>query len=858
MSNVPNQNGSGLEQQFADLDLQSERQQSGGRYVPPHLRNKAASTQAAPADYPSQQLNDHYDSRDSRDNRDNRRGGNYNRGGQSRGGDYGGGGGYRSWRNDGGQYANGSDQGGNYRSGGNRDRDRDRDGGDWGSRGGGGGGSRWQDRGNEPPPTRNDRWQEPPPGSRGGGGGRSSDVDWTIPTARDERQEFELFGTGNTGINFNKYEDIPVEATGDNIPTHITTFDDIQMTEIISNNIALARYDKPTPVQKYAIPIIMGRRDVMACAQTGSGKTAAFLVPILNQMYEGGPQQLQAKGFGRRKQYPLGLVLAPTRELATQIFDESRKFSYRSRLRPCVVYGGANVGDQMRELDRGCHLLVATPGRLVDMLERGKIGLENCRYLVLDEADRMLDMGFEPQIRRIVQQDTMPKTGERQTLMFSATFPKEIQGLPSVGFAGAASVDHPVMTRTTLFDNQQTPDSALRDPMVQSLSHVNVKSATMLARDFLDNYIFLAVGRVGSTSENITQKVVWVEEHDKRSFLLDLLNAAGLNDPWRRLDKPAASHHMLKPIIWDLNQVLKSDNQYICNPSQLRIHGNWPINISPNPDMLITSTSTLAQESLTLVFVETKKGADSLEEFLHHEGYPVTSIHGDRSQREREDALKRFRGGQTPILVATAVAARGLDIPHVKHVINFDLPSDVEEYVHRIGRTGRMGNLGLATSFFNDKNRNLVRDLVELLVETKQELPPWLDSMAADQRMPQNNRRGGGANKRYLAGSVAALVLETTASKVVVEVVAVALLEVGVAVQEDMEGEEGDTAVVDTQAVDIMAAVGVVVAMVALTTVGAEVAQTGGAAVANPSTIAMSSTFSRSGNEDPCGCRQKQ
>ncbi|CAG2057428.1 unnamed protein product [Timema podura] len=316
---------------------------------------------------------------------------------------------------------------------------------------------------------------------------------------------------------------------------------------------------------------------------------------------------------------------------------------------------------------------------------------------------------------------------------------------------------------------QRSVDSSSRQPYV----------TVMLARDFLDNYIFLAVGRVGSTSENITQKVVWVEEHDKRSFLLDLLNAAGLNDP--------------------------------------------------------------SQESLTLVFVETKKGADSLEEFLHHEGYPVTSIHGDRSQREREDALKRFRGGQTPILVATAVAARGLDIPHVKHVINFDLPSDVEEYVHRIGRTGRMGNLGLATSFFNDKNRNLVRDLVELLVETKQELPPWLDSMAADQRMPQNNRRGGGANKRYhilkisVAGSVAALVLETTASKVVVEVVAVALLEVVVAVQEDMEGEvvaeEGDTAVVDTQAVDIMAAVGVVVAMVALTTVGAEAAQTGGAAV---------------------------
>lgn len=239
-------------------------------------------------------------------------------------------------------------------------------------------------------------------------------------------------------------------------------------------------------------------------------------------------------------------------------------------------YGGSSVSDQMQDLDRGCHLLVATPGRLLDMIERGKISLEQCRYLVLDEADRMLDMGFEPQIRSILEKE-LPRTGDRQTLMFSATFPSQIQ---------------------------------------------------MLARDFLERYIFLAVGRVGSTSENITQKVVWVEEHEKRSSLLDLLNA--------------------------------------------------------------TDTT----EQLTLVFVETKKGADSLEDFLQNEGYPVTSIHGDRTQREREEALKNFRTGTTPILVATAVAARGLDIPHVKHVINFDLPSDVEEYVHRIGRTGRMGNLG--------------------------------------------------------------------------------------------------------------------------------------------------------------------
>lgn len=158
-------------------------------------------------------------------------------------------------------------------------------------------------------------------------------------------------------------------------------FDEVKLTEIIKNSITLAGYDKPTPVQKYAIPIIIGRRDVMACAQTGSGKTAAFLVPILNQIYESGPRPppVHVNSSGKRKQYPLGLVLAPTRELATQIYDEARKFAYRSRMRPAVVYGGSNIVDQMRELDRGCHLLVATPGRLVDMLGRGKIGLHNCR-----------------------------------------------------------------------------------------------------------------------------------------------------------------------------------------------------------------------------------------------------------------------------------------------------------------------------------------------------------------------------------------------------------------------------------------------------------------------------------------------
>ncbi|XP_068079542.1 DEAD-box helicase 3 X-linked a isoform X29 [Danio rerio] len=484
-------------------------------------------------------------------------------------------------------------------------------------------------------------------GFGGGTGGNSrwveesrDEEDWSKPMPPNERLEHELFSASNTGINFEKYDDIPVEATGTNSPGHIESFHDVDMGEIIMGNITLSRYTRPTPVQKYAIPIIKTKRDLMACAQTGSGKTAAFLLPVLSQIYSEGPgEALQATKastqengkYVRRKQYPISLVLAPTRELALQIYDEARKFAYRSRVRPCVVYGGADIGQQIRDLERGCHLLVATPGRLVDMMERGKIGLDYCKYLVLDEADRMLDMGFEPQIRRIVEQDTMPPKGSRQTMMFSATFPKEIQ---------------------------------------------------ILARDFLEEYIFLAVGRVGSTSENITQKVVWVEENDKRSFLLDLLNATG-------------------------------------------------------------------KDSLTLVFVETKKGADALEDFLYREGYACTSIHGDRSQRDREEALHQFRSGRCPIMVATAVAARGLDISNVKHVINFDLPSDIEEYVHRIGRTGRVGNLGLATSFYNDKNSNITKDLLDILVEAKQEVPSWLENLAYEHQHKSTNR---GRPKRFSGG----------------------------------------------------------------------------------------------------------
>ena len=235
-----------------------------------------------------------------------------------------------------------------------------------------------------------------------------------------------------TGINFDRYDNIPVETSGRDAPPPAADFAGLNLPEVLNQNIQLAGYAKPTPIQKYTVPISMAGRDLMACAQTGSGKTASFLLPMITKLLG------IEKPPPARKAYPLALILSPTRELTSQICNEAKKFCYLSGCRPVVVYGGADIRDQLRDLERGCELLVATPGRLVDLMERARVSLQYCCGLILDEADRMLDMGFEPQIRRIVQQEGMPASGAvadggggRQTLMFSATFPKEIQKLAS-------------------------------------------------------------------------------------------------------------------------------------------------------------------------------------------------------------------------------------------------------------------------------------------------------------------------------------------------------------------------------------------------------------------------------------------
>ncbi|XP_063151722.1 probable ATP-dependent RNA helicase DDX4 isoform X2 [Candoia aspera] len=421
--------------------------------------------------------------------------------------------------------------------------------------------------------------------------------------------EDAIFAHYQTGINFDKYDHILVEVSGLDPPPAILNFEEADLCQTLIKNIARAGYFKLTPVQKYSIPIVLAGRDLMACAQTGSGKTAAFLIPILAHMMRDGVTASQFK----EQQEPECIIIAPTRELINQIFLESRKFSYGTCIRPVVVYGGIQMGHTINQIMQGCNILCATPGRLLDIIGREKIGLSKLKYLVLDEADRMLDMGFGPDIKKLISSPGMPSKDKRQTLMFSATFPDEIQ---------------------------------------------------RLAGEFLKTeYLFVVVGQVGGACSDVQQTILQVTQYDKRDKLVEILNDIG--------------------------------------------------------------------DKRTMVFVETKKKADFFATFLCQENIATTSIHGDREQKEREEALRYFRSGKCSVLVATSVAARGLDIENVQHVINVDLPSTIDEYVHRIGRTGRCGNTGKAISFFDPQSDSAIaQPLIKVLVDAQQEVPAWLEEIA--------------------------------------------------------------------------------------------------------------------------------
>nr|BAG72093.1 vasa [Trachurus japonicus] len=479
-----------------------------------------------------------------------------------------------------------------------------RQGGDEGGRGGfGGGGGGYRGKDEQVFSKGDDKDGE----NKDGAEDERPRVTYIPPALPDD--EDSIFAHYESGINFNKYDDILVDVSGSNPPQAVMTFEEAALCESLRKNVSKSGYVKPTPVQKHGIPIISAGRDLMACAQTGSGKTAAFLLPILQKLMADG---VAASQFSELQE-PEAIIVAPTRELINQIYLEARKFAFGTCVRPVVVYGGVASGHQIRDICRGCNILCGTPGRLLDVIGRGKVGLEKLRYLVLDEADRMLDMGFEPDMRRLVGSPGMPTKENRNTLMFSATYPEDIQ---------------------------------------------------RMAADFLKtDYLFLAVGVVGGACSDVEQTFIEVTKFSKREQLVDLLKATG--------------------------------------------------------------------SERTMVFVETKRQADFIATFLSQTKIPTTSIHGDREQREREQALADFRSGKCPVLVATSVAARGLDIPDVQHVVNFDLPNNIDEYVHRIGRTGRCGNTGRAVSFYDqDADGQLARALVTILSKAQQTVPSWLEESA--------------------------------------------------------------------------------------------------------------------------------
>ena len=362
-------------------------------------------------------------------------------------------------------------------------------------------------------------------------------------------------------------------------------FKKLDLIDPILKALVAEGYTVPTPIQAQSIPLILERRDLLGCAQTGTGKTAAFAIPILQILVQ---QKQEERGPRNIKV----LILTPTRELAIQIDESFAAYGKYTGLTHTVIFGGVSQLQQTNILRRGVDILVATPGRLLDLISQGFIDLKYLNIFVLDEADRMLDMGFIHDVKRIITK--LPS--KRQTLFFSATMPPEIQKLANVLLTNPAKVE-------------VSPASSTVDAIEQSLYHVDKKN------------------------------------------------------------KPDLLLHLLKD------------------------------------DKIITA----------LVFTRTKHGADKVVKFLHRHSITAAAIHGNKSQNARQNALSNFKSGSLRVLVATDIAARGIDIDDLSHVINFELPNIPETYVHRIGRTGRAGNTGIAISFCDTEERDELKDIQKLI-----------------------------------------------------------------------------------------------------------------------------------------------
>jgi ATP-dependent RNA helicase DDX41 len=392
---------------------------------------------------------------------------------------------------------------------------------------------------------------------------------------------------------------------GDDVPPPIKSFKDMRFPKPLLDYLKNKGIKKPTPIQVQGLPVALSGRDMIGIAFTGSGKTLAFTLPLVMLAVEMEKKLPFVQGEG-----PAGMIVVPSRELAKQIYeiiveyaDCLAKDGEYPQIRPLLCMGGISMAEQANTLRRGVHIVVATPGRLQDMLEKRKINLDSCKYLCFDEADRMIDMGFEEDVRNIMSFFKH----QRQTLLFSATMPKKIQDFAK---------------------------SALVKPVV-----VNV-------------------GRAGAASLDVIQEVEYVKQEAKIVYLLECLQKTA------------------PPV---------------------------------------------------LIFAENKNDVDDIYEYLLLKNVEAVAIHGGKTQEEREYAIRMFKEGKKDVLVATDVASKGLDFAGIQHVINYDMPKEIEDYVHRIGRTGRSGKTGVATTFINRNcSEQILLDLKHLLMEANQRVPPVL------------------------------------------------------------------------------------------------------------------------------------
>lgn len=395
---------------------------------------------------------------------------------------------------------------------------------------------------------------------------------------------------------------VAIRVSGFDVPRPIKKFEDCGFSVELKKAIAKQAYEKPTPIQCQAFPIVLSGRDIIGIAKTGSGKTAAFVLPMIVHIMDQ-PELEKEEG-------PIGVICAPTRELAHQIYLEAKKFSKSHGIRVSAVYGGMSKLEQFKELKAGCEIVIATPGRLIDLLKMKALTMLRTTYLVLDEADRMFDLGFEPQIRSIVGQ-IRP---DRQTLLFSATMPRKIE---------------------------------------------------KLAREILTDPVRVTVGEIGMANEDITQEV----------------------------------------------QVLPADTEKL----------PW----------LLEKLPGLIDNGDVLVFANKKATVDEIESQLSLKGFKVAALHGDKDQASRMEILLKFKSGIYHVLIATDVAARGLDIKSIKSVVNFDIARDMDMHVHRIGRTGRAGDKdGTAYTLITLKEARFAGELVNSLIAAGQNVSVELMDLA--------------------------------------------------------------------------------------------------------------------------------